>query len=115
MLVDQLQQTLIELHKGGERKFHPSFGNSLGAGQAKQIGVLGQMREKGVEFILNAGLEAGDHGNQQDRKGQGALALEAGVNESCLIEKFARMQVFRELDKNGMVLRSSWKTTFNIN
>ena len=50
------------------------FGIGLGTCFARQIGLLGEMGKKCIQFSLNAGLEARNHGNRHDGQDQNALA-----------------------------------------
>jgi hypothetical protein len=49
------------------------FGEGLGARIAGQIGLIGEMGKKCLQFSLNAGLETRNHGNPHDGKDQNAL------------------------------------------
>ena len=58
------------------------FGKSLGTRFAGQIGMIGEIGKKCIQFSLNAGLETRNHGNQHDGKDQYALANECGGVEA---------------------------------
>ena len=84
------------------------LGEGLGADLTDQIGPIRQMGEEGIQLILDAGLEAADHGDQQDGEGQDALPDEGIGLEPGSLEKLIGMEVFDKLDKNCLVLRSAW-------
>lgn len=60
------------------REWFAHFGEGLGARFTGQVGLLGEMGKKCIQFSLNAGLEIRNHGNQHDGKAQNALANECG-------------------------------------
>ena len=64
----------------------PGFGKGLSADLADQIRLIGEMSKKAVEFILNAGFEAGHHHYQQYGKRQCPLPDEGGWFKARLIE-----------------------------
>jgi hypothetical protein len=74
-----------------------------------------QMREKVIEFVLNASLEAGQHRDDQHGKGKHALAQKGVGVEPRVGEKFVGMEIVVDPEKNTMVLRSSWRISLNIN
>jgi hypothetical protein len=84
------------------------FGKGLGAGPSNRAGPVYQMREEGIQFVLDAGLEAGQHGHDENGKSQNALAEKTIGFETRLIEQFVRVEVVDKVDKNTLVLRSSW-------
>ncbi len=106
--VNQFQQPRIEGAEGvvGERLAR--LGEGLGAGPSKEAGLAYQVREEGIEFVLDAGLEAGQQGHDQNGKSQNALAEQGIGFEPGLLEQFVRMQVVDKADNNSLVLMSSW-------
>jgi len=52
------------------------LGEGLGAGAANQAGLILQVREEGVPFVLDAGLEAGQEAYDQGGERAFAGALE---------------------------------------
>jgi hypothetical protein len=86
----------------------PRFGKGLGAGLLNQVSLVCQVREEGIELILDAGLEAGQHRHDQNGEGQNALAKKSGGNKTRLSEEFVGMEITKKLDKNSLVLRSTW-------
>jgi len=83
------------------------FGEGLGAYPPNQIGLVDQMGEEGIELVLNAGLEAGQQGDDQDGKGQESLTKKGIGIEAGRKEKFVGVEIVDKVDKNAMVLRSS--------
>jgi hypothetical protein len=73
------------------------------------------MREKRIEFVLDAGLETGQHRDDENGKGQHALAQKGVGFEPRVGEECVGMDIVNNPDKNTMVLRSSWLITLNIN
>jgi hypothetical protein len=55
------------------RALFARFGKGLGTPFSGQIGLIGEVCKKCIQFSLNAGLETRNHGNQQDGKTQNAL------------------------------------------
>lgn len=84
------------------------LGESQGAGAADQIGLIRQVGEECVEFVLDTGFEAGVHRHDQDREGQDTVADESVWLETGVGEEFVGMGVICNSDKNALVLRSSW-------
>jgi hypothetical protein len=48
------------------------FGKGLCAGPSNGPGPVNQMREEGIQFVLNADLEAGQHDHGENGKSQNA-------------------------------------------
>ena len=93
-------------------KMAARLGERLGADMTGKIGLIRQVSEERIEFALNAGLESGEHGRDQDRKGQKAAAEKGGGGKAGGFEKFAGMKIVRKPDKNALVLR--WASLFNL-
>ena len=91
------------------------LGKGLGTGAADEIGLVRQMGEEGMQLVLHARLEAADHGDQQNREGQGSLAEEGVGLKPRRPEQVVGMEVVNKVDENALVLRSTWRLTFNIN
>jgi hypothetical protein len=113
--LDERQQACVEGVKGQVGEVLARLGEGLGADLANQVRLVRQMREEGIELVLYARLEAGEHRHHQNGKGQNALAKESVGFKARLSEEFVGMETLEEPDKNALVLRSSWKITFNIN
>jgi hypothetical protein len=60
------------------RELFARFGKGLGTRFAGQIGLIGEMGKKCLQFSLNADLETRNHGNQHDGKAQSPLTNECG-------------------------------------
>ena len=107
MAVHQGEQTGIEASEGGMGEIPTGFGKCLSADQTQEVGLIRQMGEEGIEFVLNAGLEAREHGGDQDGKGQNPLSEKGTGFESRRTKQFVGMKIAREPYKNTLVLRSS--------
>jgi hypothetical protein len=106
--MDKRQQTRVEGGEGQVGEVFPRLGKCLGADLPKKVRLVCQMREEGIELILDAGFEAGEHRHNQNGKGQNALAKKPVGFKARLSEEFVRMEIVEETDKNALVLRSSW-------
>jgi len=95
---DQPQKVFVETGKGAMRKLAARLGKGLRTDQADEIGLIGKMGEERVQFILNAGLETGEHDRQQHWKGQGTLAAEGVRAKTALVEEFCGMQDFAKVE-----------------
>ncbi|MGF1545731.1 MAG: hypothetical protein ACFCUG_00225, partial [Thiotrichales bacterium] len=74
---------------------------------ANKISLIEQMGEEGIEFILHARLEAGEHGDQQDREGQDpGTGKGVGIETSAFAQGIG-VEVLNKVDKYSLVLRSS--------
>ena len=60
------------------------------------------MGEKSIQLVLNAGLEAGEHGHNENGESQYPLTEEGIGFQSRLVEQFVRMEVVDKVDKNTM-------------
>jgi len=58
-----------------------------------QIGLIGEMSKKSVEFILNTGFETGHHADQQHGKGQFACSDKGVVVKAGLFEQVGGMEM----------------------
>ncbi|TAN46531.1 MAG: hypothetical protein EPN21_20225 [Methylococcaceae bacterium] len=96
-------QEVFDAGEGTTVDAHTEFEVSQG-----QYGLIVQLRKEGIEFVLYAGLEAGEHGGNEDGKWQAALPLKRGVVESDSLEQVRRMQVGGKVGEDGQDLRSAW-------
>ncbi|MDP2786771.1 MAG: hypothetical protein Q8O79_01670, partial [Pseudomonadota bacterium] len=106
--MDEGQQTRVEGGESQVGEVFPRLGKGLGADLPNKVRLVCQMREEGIEFVLDAGLEAGQHRYDQNGTSQNALAKKGVGFETRLSEEFVRMEIVEEVDKNGLVCRSPW-------
>ncbi len=86
VLANQLDKLAIQLGKRQMRKLMARLGKGLRTDVTGQIGLIGEVRKKSVEFILNTGFETGNHADQQHGKGQFAGSDEGVVVKTGLFE-----------------------------
>jgi hypothetical protein len=105
--MDECQQTRVERGEGQVGKVLSCLGKGLSADLPKQVCLVCQMREEGIELVLDTGLEAGQHRHDHNGKGQNALAKKPVGFKARLSKQFVRIEVVDKLDKNALVLRST--------
>ena len=106
--LNEIQQADIESAEDMMGEILAGFGKSLSAGSTNGPSLVNQMGEEGIQFVLNAGLEAGEHGHNENGESQDPLTEECVGFESRLVEQFVRMEVVDKVDNNTLVLRSPW-------
>lgn len=106
--VNQGQQVRIQAREGGVREVLAGLREGLSADVPNQVGLINQVGEADIPFVLNAGLEPRQHGGDQDVESQSALAKKGVGLEAGLVEEFGGVERPNKLDKNAMALRSSW-------
>ena len=78
MIGNQHHKTLVKMRKSPMRELFARFEKGLGTGFAGQIGLIGEMGKKCLQFSLNAGIKTRHHGNLYDGKDQNALVNQCG-------------------------------------
>jgi len=84
----------LSAEKARWEKIFSCLGKGLGADCTKQISLVHQVGKEGIEFVLNSGFKAGQHGNGENGKSQDALT-EKSSTVRCA-QSLADEQYWRE-------------------
>ena len=87
--LDEVQQSRVEGIKDAVGELLPSLREGLSTDLANQISLVRQRRIERIEFILDAGLEAGQHRHHQNGKGQNPFTNECSGIETIFSAQFA--------------------------
>ncbi|WP_157197746.1 hypothetical protein [Methylomonas koyamae] len=90
------------------RELVARLGKGLRADMTGQIRLIGEMGKKSVEFVLNAGFEAGNQADQQHGKGQFARSDKGVIVKTGLFEQLGGMEMADKTNQNTKVLRSTF-------
>jgi len=93
MLANRMDKLVIQLGKRQMGKLVTRLGKGLHTDMTGQIGLIGEMSKKSVEFILNTGFETGHHADQQHGKGQFACSDKGVVVKAGLFEQLGGMEM----------------------